>query len=151
MAQPRTIGPITKAAGTSVGIGLQNEDKEGKREDHIKVAYVEDDSIFIGQIGANDEVMEVNGVHIDSAKICSKTIVEATELTLKVCGNRTIFGGVILSVWSLSLAGLHAEPDDPDHDWKEPEEEIGAALQYMIILGMRFTAPSCGPFLNIVQ
>ena len=95
MAQPRTIGPITKAAGTSVGIGLQNEDKEGKREDHIKVAYVEDDSIFIGQIGANDEVMEVNGVHIDSAKICSKTIVEATELTLKVCGNRTIFGVVI--------------------------------------------------------
>ena len=104
MAQPRTIGPITKAAGTSVGIGLQNEDKEGKREDHIKVAYVEDDSIFIGQIGANDEVMEVNGVHIDSAKICSKTIVEATELTLKVCGNRTIFGCVILSVWSLSLS-----------------------------------------------
>ena len=91
MAQPRTIGPITKAAGTSVGIGLQNEDKEGKREDHIKVAYVEDDSIFIGQIGANDEVMEVNGVHIDSAKICSKTIVEATELTLKVWQSNNIW------------------------------------------------------------
>ena len=84
MPDARQLGPIVKGQGASLGIGLQNEDKEGIRNDHVLVAYVTDECPLKGKIFQGDEILEVNGAKFESAKKCSEFIVAATELSLKV-------------------------------------------------------------------
>ena len=76
---PRSIGPITKAAGGLTGIGLQNDDEN--REGTVTiVASVAADSPFAGMLEKDDEILEVNGVNVrGKAKMASQKIVEAVR------------------------------------------------------------------------
>ena len=81
----RTVGPIKKGAGNPTGINLQNEEKDGMREEHVRIASLNEDNIFgAGVLKPLDEIVMINGEKITSAKEASKTIVAADELTLTV-------------------------------------------------------------------
>ena len=55
------------------------------REQHVIVAYVNDDSPFSSTLAKGDEILEINGAKVGHAKDAAQAIVDATELTLTVC------------------------------------------------------------------
>jgi C-terminal processing protease CtpA/Prc len=83
MAEPRTLHCIKEAGqGTGIGLVMDNEDRSSNV---ILVAYVEDSSIFQGQIAKDDEIVTINGKSFKGdAKAASRAIVEASELELLV-------------------------------------------------------------------
>ena len=85
---PRLLGPIDKAADEPTGIGLQLDD-EG-RQKHCMVAYVKDDSLWVGILKKGDEVLEVNGVKVTDPKQASDAIVAAAPQLMLLVYSTTI-------------------------------------------------------------
>lgn len=83
MAEPRTLHCV-KEAGQTTGIGLVM-DNEDRASHVVLVAYVNENSIFHGQIAKDDEIVTVNGKSFKGdAKAASQAILEASELELLV-------------------------------------------------------------------
>ena len=83
MSAPRMLHCI-KEAGQTTGIGLHMDD-EDRASKVILVAYVEEGSIFYGQLAKDDEILSVNGKDFKGdAKSASRTILESSELELLV-------------------------------------------------------------------
>ena len=75
---------MDKEAGAPTGIGLQIDD-EGRAGNVVLVAYVNDDSLFAGQVKPNDEVLEVNGVPVKGdAKAAAAALVAASPVSITV-------------------------------------------------------------------
>ena len=83
MSAPKQLHCV-KEAGQSTGIGL-HMDNEDRVSNVVLVAYVEESSIFYGQLGKDDEILTVNGKDFKGdAKSASRAILESSELQLTV-------------------------------------------------------------------